>query len=113
MKISQMTTDQAADVLVRIAEPATNLMHDEEFYKMLEKVANSQDASPIKFLADNLTAIVTAFLKNHKQDVFEVVAALSEKTSSDVANQKITETIKDIKDCLDGDLIDFFGSLKQ
>lgn len=112
MKISQMTTDKAADVLIRIAEPASSIMHDEKVYEMLEKLAKGNSDSAVKFFADNISMVVTVLLKDHRSDVFEVVAAMNDKTVEEVAGQPITQTIKDIKECWDGDLTDFFASLK-
>ena len=112
MKISEMNTNQAADVLVRIADPASNIMHDKKVFDMLEKLATGNDSSPVKFFADNLTMVVTVLLKDHRNDVFEIVAALSEKTVEEVGNQNIKTTVFDIKESFDKDLLDFFGSLK-
>jgi len=112
MKISQMTTAQAADVLVRLAEPASSIIHDEGVMKMIETLANDNAISPLKFIADHVTMVVTVLLKDHRSDVFEIVAALAGKTVDEVAEQRITETIKDVRDSWDGDLVDFFGSLK-
>lgn len=112
MKISQMTTNQAADVLIRISVPASNIMHDSETMEVLEKLANGND-SPLSFIADNIVPVTSVLLKNHREDVYEVVAALSGKTIDEIGNQKITETIKDIKEGWDGDLVDFFASLKK
>lgn len=112
MKLSQMTTDQAADVLVRIAEPSSNIMHDEKVYDMLEKLAKGNTDSAVKFFADNITMVVTALLKDHRADVYEIVAAVANKTVEEVSTQNIKQTISDIKDSWDGELLDFFGSLK-
>ena len=111
MKISQMTTDQAADVLVRIADPAANIMQDADTLKVIERLATGNE-KPFDFIAQNLVPVITVLLKDHRIDVFEIVAALSGKAVKDVAEQKITVTIKDIKESWDGDLIDFFASLK-
>lgn len=107
-----MTTNQAADVLVRIADPASNIMHDQGVVDMLQQLMDSDDSNPVKFIADNLTTVTTILLKDHRDDVFEIVATLAGKTASEVAEQRITETIKDIKESWDGELVGFFGSLK-
>lgn len=112
MKISQMTTDQAADALIRIAEPAANIMHDEETLKVLEQMAKSKDTNGLSFFADNIVPISTVLLKTHRSDVYEVISALNGKNTEDIGKQKFTETIRDIRDCWDGELTDFFGSLK-
>ena len=109
MKISQMTTDQAAEALIRIAEPASNIMHDEETIAMLDKLAHG-DNNALSFIADNIVPVSTVLLKTHREDVYEVLAALTEKSREEIAKQKFTQTVKDIKECWDGDLADFFAS---
>lgn len=112
MKISEMTTEQAADVLVKIAEPAATIMQDEKVVQVLEKVATASSDNAVKFFADYMPMVVSVLIKDHKTEVYKIIAALSGKTAKAIAGQKITETIKDIKDCVDGDLVDFLGSLK-
>lgn len=112
MKISAMTTEHATDVLVKIAEPASIIMHDEKVFDMLERLSKSEAGNAVKFFADNISLIVTALLKDHKTEVYTIVAALVEKTAEEVAKQNIKQTVMDIKESWDGDLIDFFGSLK-
>lgn len=111
MKLSQMTTDQAADALIRISEPASNIMHDADTIAVLEKLVKG-DEQPLSFIADNLVPVITVLLKTHRSDLYEILAAFSEKNTADIAGQKITDTIKDIKECWDGELMDFFASLK-
>ena len=113
MKISEMTTDQAADVLVRIADPVSNIIHDEESLKVIKRLAEADTNVPVKFFADNIAPIVMVLLKDHRSDVFEVVAALSAKSAEEVAKQKIGATVTDIQNSLDGELLDFFASLGQ
>lgn len=113
MKISQMTTEQAADVIVRIAEPAGCMMRDENMLALVERIANTDDNNPFNFIGNNLSAIVYALLKDNRYNLFEVVAALNGKTREEVAQQKITATIQDIYDSLDRDLLDFFGTLRK
>lgn len=112
MKISQMTTDQAADALIRIAEPASNIMHDKDTVEVLEKLARGND-NALSFIADNLIPVTTILLKTHRTDVYLVLSALSGKSVDEIGKQKITATIADVKDCWDDELADFFGSLRQ
>ncbi len=112
MKISQMTTDQAADVLIKIAEPCANIMHDKNTIDMLDGLAKGKDVSTIDYLANNIPTVITVLLKDHRQDVYSVVAALAGKTAQEVAEQKISVTIADVKACWDGELVDFFVQSK-
>lgn len=111
MKISQMTTNKAADVLLRIAEPASVIMKDSETVKMLDGMANGSE-NPYQFFADNIITAVSLLLKSHREETYQIIGALSDKTAEEVSQQKITDTITDIKNCADKDLIDFFGSLR-
>ena len=112
MKISEMSTDQASDVLVRIADPASNIMHDQDSIAVIEKLAKADGDSALSFIADNLVPVCTVLLKTHRKDLYEIIAALSGKSKKEIAEQKWYDTIKDIKACWDGDLASFFGSLK-
>lgn len=112
MKISDMTTDQAADALIRISVPASNIMHDDETLATLDKLAHGNN-NALAFIADNIVPVATVLLKTHRNDVYEILAALTEKKRGEIAKQKITETIKDIKNCWDGELLTFLGSLKE
>lgn len=110
MKISQMTTDKAADVLVRIADPVANLMDDDKIADILKEISVSKNVPYIKLFASMLPKIVSLALENHRNDLYEIVGALSEKSVSDVKKQNVLETIKVVRESVDGDLIDFFGS---
>lgn len=110
MKISEMSTTQAADVIVRIADPASAIMQDKKTVEVLEKLATTKATTLIAFIADNLGAVAGVLLKDHRTDVFEIVAALSGKTVEAVEKQKILETIADVKNSFDKDLLDFFKS---
>lgn len=109
MKISQMTTDQGADVTLRIAEPVSKIMHDEQFLAVIEQIAKGSD-NPVKFFADNIAQIANLALKSNRESVYEIVAALNGKTAQEIAEQRFVQTIKDIRESVDKDLIDFFGS---
>lgn len=111
MKISQMTTDQAADVLVRIAEPVSNIMDDSKVADLLKDISGSKDVPYIKLFASIVPKIVPLALENHRNDLYEIVGALDGKTVSEVKKQNILKTIAVIRDSLDKDLIDFFDSI--
>ena len=111
MKISQMTTDQATDALCKITPPLTRMVADKEAVPMLQQVL---DASKDDNAAEALTAVlmkaVPYLLKDHKEDVFEIIGGLNGKTAQQIGKQNILKTIEMIKDSVDKDLIDFFKS---
>ena len=109
MKLSEMNTVQASDAILRLAQPATNIMQDDEVFKLVETMAQNTKA-PLKFIADNILPIATLACKSHRDDLIEIVAALTGKSIKAVREQRFTQTIADIKGSLDKELLDFFSS---
>ena len=113
MALKDFTTDQAADVLVRLSAPLSNIATDE---KIMETVGKSIDTTGLTQVGRNIEAMKRVFtslpllLGTHKNDVFEVISIVNGKTVEDVAAQPITVTIKEIKEIVkDKDLLDFFS----
>lgn len=113
MKLSQMNTDQAADALIRIAQPAANIMNDQGTMDVLQTLAESDAGNVVAFVAKNLMPITTLLLNTHRDDVYEILAALGDKSVEEIRNQKFTQTVQDVRDCWDKELLDFFGSFRQ
>jgi len=111
MKISKMSTDQAADVLVRIAEPVTAIMDDSRVIDILKEISEMKNVPYIKVFVSLVPKIVPLALETHRDDLFEIVGALDNKTVADVKSQNILKTIKVFQESIDKDLIDFFGSI--
>lgn len=111
MKISQMTTDQAADALCRIAPPFTRMLQDKETVPAIQQMFDSlQDEKPVESITAVLLKVVPYLLKDHKCDVYEIIGALTGKTQQQIGKQNILKTVQDIKDSLDQELVDFFRS---
>lgn len=110
MKISEMTTDQAADVLIRITVPVSNIIHDEKSNEMLLNLATSDSKKPMQWLARNLTTVSTGLLKTHRHDMYEIVSALTGKPVNEIGKQRMLTTLQDIREAVDEELISFFDS---
>jgi len=110
MKISKMTTDQAADVLVRIADPATRIMSDDEVQELFQDTVKDGVENQLKGWARVITKLVPFCLKKHKEDVYAVIAALEFKTPEEVGGWPFLTTVRVLKESFDRDLIDFFKS---
>lgn len=108
MKISQMSTEKAAGVLVRIMEPVTHIIADQEAMQIVSSMAGV--ANSIEGVMAILMKLVPYCLEKHKSDTFAIVAALTDKTEKAVAKQNFLVTVKDIRDSVDTDLVDFFKS---
>lgn len=110
MKISEMTNDVAADALVKIAPAIENILKDENTKPLLDKLSNSEGMSPIQVVGTVLPQIVAFCMKDHKKDVYAVVAALTLKPVSAVGNMNFVATVKELKESIDEDFLSFFKS---
>lgn len=115
MKISQLSTDRAMDVLCEIATPVTNILTDEELIKELKSAVDFEKANTmaekIALITGKLTKILPLILKKRKADLFSILASLNEKTIEEISSQNIIKTMSQIKDIAkDKELLDFFKS---
>lgn len=110
MKISQMTADQAADVLIRISQPIANIIDDPETEPMIKQLSESRGLPPMKLISMFLPKVTMIALKSHRQDVYEIVGALAQEPASKMGKKPVLELVGIIKESVDQDLIDFFRS---
>ena len=115
MKISQLSTDRAMDVLCEIATPVTNIMMDEELVGELKTAVDFNKANTmaekITLLTCKISKILPIVLKKRKADIFSILASLNDKTIEEIGSQNIIKTMSQIKDIAkDKELLDFFKS---
>ena len=115
MKISEMTNDQAAEALIRLAVPFGNICDDEKMVEMMEKYSKAQKNIPaVRAIGQMLPDAVAYAFKEHKDDLYEIVGTLTFKNKAQVAQMKFFDTIKVLKDSYDEVLQSFFtSSVKQ
>lgn len=115
MKISEISTDNAMDVLCELTPYVTNIVTDETLVAELKEAIDFKDANTMAekmaLTAGKITKIIPIILKNRKNDVFGIVGVLNEKTIDEIAKQNIIVTMKQIRDIAkDKELLDFFKS---
>ena len=115
MKISQLSTDRAMDLLCEIVTPVTNIMTDEELIKELKSAVDFEKANTmaekIALITGKFTKILPLILKKRKADLFSILASLNEKTIEEIGSQNVIKTMSQIKDIAkDKELLDFFKS---
>lgn len=116
MKISELTTERAADVLCEVSIYALNILSDKELLASLRMQLEGTDgdrtkAEMIAIASEKVAELIPLLLKKHKDDVFGIVAAVNGLTLEQVRKQKIIKTMTAIKEMAqDKDLIDFFRS---
>jgi hypothetical protein len=115
MKLSQLSTDRAMDVLCEIATPVTNIMTDEALIKELKSAVDFEKANTMAektaLITGKITKILPLILKKRKADIFSILASLNEKTIEEIGSQNVIKTMSQIKDIAkDKELLDFFKS---
>lgn len=111
MKLSEMNTDQMAKCMCELVEPAAEIMADEAVSKAVaDFFANAKDQSFLQMIGSVATALVPLLLKTHYTALVTVLSAMTGKSVAAIRKQKGLQTIKDVRECLDQDLIDFFKS---
>ena len=117
MKLSELTTDQAADVLCRLTPYIANITGDKELLAELGKKFDSKGKSVAElyvFAAKKYAVLTPILLKTHKTDVFGVLAVLNETTPDDVGKQNVLATMLQIREAFkDKELLDFFKSWQE
>lgn len=117
MKLSQLNTDQAANVLCELTPYISNILGDKNLLDTLkEKIGkeNKSIAELYAYGARKISMIIPILLKEHRSDVFEILSVLNEKNAEEIEKQSILKTIEQIKELLqDKDLINFFKSWQQ
>ena len=115
MKLSQLSTDRAMDVLCEIATPVTNIMMDEDLVEELKTAVDFNKANTmaekITLLTGKISKILPIVLKKRKADIFSILASLNDKTIEEIGSQNIIKTMSQIKGIAkDKELLDFFKS---
>lgn len=115
MRLSELSTDRATDVLCELTPYIANIVSDEELLEELKKAVDRKDivnkAQWLAVGAEKITKIIPILLKKRKEDVFGILAVINEKTVEQIAKQNILVTLKQAKTAFkDKELIDFFKS---
>lgn len=117
MKLSELTTEQAADVLCEITPFISNITGDKE---LLDELGNKFDtkgksvAELYTFAAKKVAVLAPIILKTHRDDLFGILSVLNETDAEQIAKQNVLTTMTQIKDAIsDKELLDFFGLSRQ
>lgn len=115
MKISELSTDKALDVLCELTPYVDDILVDENLLNTLKaKVKppeNATRADLLKIGAEKINKIVPVLLKKKRNDILGILAVLNDKSAEEIGKQNVLITAGQIKDAVkDKDLIDFFKS---
>lgn len=115
MKISELTTDQALDVLCVITPAVEDIISDEELLaevrKKIVRTEETTKAEILRFALEKITKIIPILLKKKRESVYTIVAALNVSDVETVKQQNAIKTMAQIREAFnDKDLVDFVRS---
>ena len=112
MKISEMTNDQACEAIIRISGALANIFEDEGASALSEDIdkIGKGEITLTSAMSTVIPRFVTFGIKNHKDDLYEFVGALTGKNIAEVANMNFIETINTVRDSWDEVASGFFTS---
>lgn len=115
MKISEMSTMQAAAAMAKLSGPLSRLLKDEKLKKIIDSLAGHQkDQNVVDAVADVVDIVMPMLFEDHAQDTFAVVSVMCGKPIKKVQEQNFLTTMKEIREFTqDKDFIDFLGSWKK
>lgn len=116
MKISELSTERAVDVLCEITPYVAKLTSDSDLLDTLkEKIGPGKSVAEIYvYGANKIATLVPILLKNHSEDVFGLLSILNEMNVETVRKQNIIKTMQQIKELVqDKELVSFFKSWQQ
>lgn len=117
MKLSKLTTDEALDVLCEITPYVSNIVVDENLMETLNKTVKKDGMTRAGVLvagAEKLSRLVPIVMKEHRNDVYGILAAVNGTDADEIAKQNIIKTSMQIRDvCADKEMLDFFRSCAQ
>ena len=115
MRLSELSTDKAADVLCEISVYALNILTDNELRESLKAQIDAEKPATVgeqyAIGAQKIGQWVPLILKKHRDDAFGILAAVNGATVEAIRKQNIVKTMCQIRELVkDKDLIDFFKS---
>lgn len=117
MKLSELTTEQAVDVLCELTPYIANIIGDKALLDELGKKFDSKGKSVAELYtygAQKCAMLVSVLLKDHRADVFGILSVLNDTTAEAVEKQNVLTTILQIRSVFkDKELLDFFKSFGQ
>ena len=116
MKLSEFPTDEGFDVLCAITPYVCNITADEELLnaaksKIAPHATGMSKAQLVLLGAKKITEVLPLALKKHRNDIYNILAALHKTTAEGIAKQPLAKTIIMVKEMSeDRELLSFFGS---
>lgn len=119
MKLSELNTDRALDVLCELTPCIHNITSDKEIVDSISRaikvdLKKTNAYGQYLLLSNRVVEILPLLLKNHRADVYGILSVLNEKPAAEIAAQPVRDTIRQVKETFqDEELLSFFRSFAR
>ena len=120
MKLSEISTERAADVLCELTPLVDSIVTDDDLKQALSAVIGKNDLQTMSvgqkmmLVTSKLGKVVPILMKKRRAEMFGILGVLNEKTPEEIAKQNIVETMRQVYHLTnDRELIDFFKSCRN
>lgn len=120
MKLSEISTERAADVLCELTPLVDSIITDEDLMQSLSAVVDHEQTETMSvgqkmlLVSSKLGKIVPILMKKRRAEMFGILAVLNEKTPEQISAQNMLVTMMQVRDLVnDRELIDFFRSCRN
>lgn len=110
MKLSEMTNDQAAEAMIRLAGPVGAICDDEEAVAMIDEYKKRYKMPMFYAVGKMIPTLVGLLMKKHKSEMYEIISVLTGKKPSEIGGMNFAETVAALRDSYDETLSVFFRS---
>lgn len=107
MKISEMNNDQASAAMIRLSGAFSVLCEDDEMMKLISELDGKTWIDAIKGI---IPRFVSFALSKHKNELYEIVGALTCSPVAEVGKMNFLGTVKTIRESWDEVASSFFSS---
>ena len=110
MKISEMNNEQASEAMIRLSVSLGNICDDEDATAIFKEIDSLGNVPLVQAIGRVLPKVIMFSMKKHRDDLFEIIGALTDQPASKASKMNFKDTIKIVKDSYDDILADFFTS---
>ena len=107
MKLSEMTTRQAAEAMVSLAAPVAVITSHPDFDECVKAFSGKKEDN--QTILQLCLRLIPVFLKDCYDATISVLSVLTGKTEKELDSQPIKQTIRDVRMSWDDELKDFFS----
>lgn len=115
MKLSDLSTDKALDVLCELTPYIKNITDDKSATASIGKVLDDGQGlntyGRFMLLAGWVGDFIPILLKTHRSDVYGILSVMNERSVEEIASQKLIDTMTQVRELFrDEDFVSFFKS---